>query len=177
MIQVAVIIYFSRSGQNKQSGALQYINVGNTAIVAGKLEQQIGCKSVALQTIEPYETDYEATLQRSKKEEEQDKLVEIEPSDFDLTAEKQIFLGFPIWWSTIPNVVKTFLASNDLSETEIYPFCTHEGSQFGHSLDVIKLLAPQARVHSGLAVRGSKVYRSDQAITNWLKCIDVAVIK
>lgn len=153
---------------------LQYINVGNTAIVAEKLNNQTGGKCVELKSVQPYSADYHETLQRSKMENEQHDLVAIEPIN-GLKIENQILLGFPIWWGTIPPVVLTFLSQNDLSGKEIYPFCTHEGSQFGRSIRTIKSLAPHATVHSGLAIRGSKVYRSDQAIVNWLQYLNLAV--
>lgn len=153
---------------------LQYINVGNTAIVAEKLNNQIGGKCVELKSEQPYSVDYHETLQRSKQENVQHDLVAIEPIN-GLTSENQILLGFPIWWGTIPPVVGTFLSQNDLSGKEIYPFCTHEGSQFGRSIGTIKSLAPHATVYSGLATRGSKVYRAEQAIVNWLQYLSLEV--
>ncbi|MFD0896618.1 hypothetical protein [Loigolactobacillus binensis] len=48
---MVVVIYFSRAGQNKQYGVTQYINVGNTALVARKLAQRLACSVEALQTL------------------------------------------------------------------------------------------------------------------------------
>lgn len=172
MVKLAVVIYFSRSGQNKQSGQLQYINIGNTAILAKKIGQQSGAQSMELQVAEPYDAEYHATLIRSRQEASSCRPVPIKALDGNITTEKQVFLGFPIWWGTVPPAVITFLSINDLSKASIYPFCTHEGSQFGRSIAVIKALVPAAKVNPGLAVRGSKVYRADQAVANWLECLE-----
>lgn len=168
-----MVLYFSRAGQNKQHGAAQYINVGNTALVAAKLAAQLDCPAVALQALPAYAADYAATLQRTKAELAQAKAVQLAPLSVDLTAQAQLFLGFPIWWGTLPQVVVTFLQQVDLAGKQLYPFCTHEGSGFGRSLDALQKLAPQAQLLSGLAVRGSNAYKADQALTNWLQSLQL----
>ena len=40
-----------------------------------------------------------------------------------------IFLGYPIWWGTMPRIINTFLDTYDLSGKTIMPFCT-SGGQF-----------------------------------------------
>ncbi|WP_225358941.1 flavodoxin [Loigolactobacillus coryniformis] len=169
-----MVIYFSRAGQNKQHGAAQFINVGNTALVADKLATQLGCPAVALQAIPAYAAeDYAATLQRTKAELAQAAAVQLAPLTVDLTAQTQLLLGFPIWWRTLPQVVVTFLQQVDLAGKQLYPFCTHEGSGFGRSLDALQKLAPQAQLLPGLAVRGSNAYKADQALTNWLQSLQL----
>ena len=39
-----------------------------------------------------------------------------------------IFLGYPIWWGTAPNVIKNFLMSYDFSNKIIIPFYTSGGT-------------------------------------------------
>lgn len=168
-----MVIYFSRAGQNKQHGAAQFINVGNTALVADKLATQLGCPAVALQAIPAYAADYAATLQRTKAELAQAAAVQLAPLTVDLTAQTQLFLGFPIWWRTLPQVVVTFLQQVDLAGKQLYPFCTHEGSSFGRSLDALQKLVPQAQLLPGLAVRGSNAYKADQALINWLQSLQL----
>lgn len=168
-----MVVYFSRAGQNKQHGAAQYINVGNTALVAQKIAAQLACSAVALQPALPYSSDYQATLQRTKAELTQETKVAAQPLSVALMAQEPLFLGFPIWWGTLPQVVVTFLATTELAGKQIYPFCTHEGSGFGRSLSALQELAPQATVGSGLAVRGSTAYKADQAIKNWLQAIEM----
>lgn len=50
----------------------------------------------------------------------------------------------------------------------IYPFCTHEGSAFGSSLEELSPVCSGAEIKTGLAIRGSKSERADTAIKNWL---------
>ena len=65
-------------------------------------------------------------------------------------------------------MVAAFLADHDWKNKVIYPFCTHEGSAFGSSIQDLRRACPQAEIKTGLAVRGSKVSCADTAVKNWL---------
>ena len=45
----------------------------------------------------------------------------------DMTAYKNVFLGFPIWGETTPPVIRSFLRTHDLSGRTLRPFITHGG--------------------------------------------------
>ena len=47
------------------------------------------------------------------------------------------------------------------------PFCTHEGSGLGHSVEDIRRLCPGARVEPGLAIRGTGVRTAEPALRAW----------
>lgn len=44
-----------------------------------------------------------------------------------------VYLGFPIWGTTLPPMVDTFLSSHDLSNKRVIPFITHGGYGIGDS--------------------------------------------
>lgn len=50
----------------------------------------------------------------------------------------------------------------------IKPFCTHEGSGLGSSVNDIKRLSPGTNVESGIDVHGSRIEKS---INDIKKCI------
>ena len=78
-----------------------------------------------------------------------------------------IFVGYPIWWGEAPRIVSTFIESYDFSGKTIRPFCTHEGSGLGHSVEDIRRLCPGARVEPGLAIRGTGVRTAEPALRAW----------
>jgi len=73
----------------------------------------------------------------------------------------------------MPMAVFTFLKSYDFSGKTIIPYCTHEGCGMGSSERDIKKLCPNAKVLSGLAIRGGSVDRADKDVANWLKKLDL----
>lgn len=89
-----------------------------------------------------------------------------------------VFIGFPNWWGTLPMVFFTFLEQYKLAGKTVIPFCTHEGSGFGRSLDDIRARCGDARILDGLALRGGGVDRvaTDSAredINRWLDGLGV----
>lgn len=65
--------------------------------------------------------------------------------------------------------VFTFLEHFDFSGKIIKPFCTHEGSGMGSSVTDIKRLCPEAKVETGLAIRGGSVDNSKKDIEKWIR--------
>ena len=76
-----------------------------------------------------------------------------------------IFLGYPIWWGTMPRIINTFLDTYDLSGKTVMPFCTSGGSGISTSVSAIRNAEPGADVKNGL--RGSSSTTSNQ-IKEWL---------
>ena len=69
--------------------------------------------------------------------------------------------------------VFSFLEQYDLSGKTIVPFCTHEGSALGRSIDDIKKTCPQSTILEGLAVRGENVSSASEDESDWLNKIGI----
>lgn len=79
-----------------------------------------------------------------------------------------VFIGYPIWWGTMPKIINTFLETYDLSGKTVMPFCTSGGSGISSSVTAIKNACPGADVKDGL--RGSS--GTDAAeIEKWLQSV------
>ena len=164
----AIVVFFSKEGENFVNGKKQILTIGNTEIVAKKISEALDSPIAKLQPIISYPTGYEETLERSKKERQENSMICYQNLGIDWKAVETVFLGFPNWWGSCPQIVKTFLKESDWSKKTIYPFCTHEGSGFGSSIQELKKQYPNAKIKCGLPIRGSRVDRSDTAIKNWL---------
>lgn len=168
------ILYFSRSGQNYLNGEIVNLKTGNTKMLAEKIHELSRLPIYAIEPLETYPVDYQETIERAKKEKEQDTTVAFEANAPDLSDFDTILLGYPNWWGTFPQVIKTFLKENPLAEKKIFPFCTHEGSAFGSSLNDLKEICPKAHIGNGLPVNGSRINKADAAVENWLACFNEA---
>lgn len=73
----------------------------------------------------------------------------------------------------MPMAVFTFLESYEFSGKTIIPYCTHEGSGMGRSERDIKRICPNAKVLSGLALRGGSVGKADKDVATWLKKLNL----
>lgn len=79
----------------------------------------------------------------------------------NIDAYDTIFLGYPIWWGTMPRIINTFLDTYDLSDKTILPFCTSGGSGISSSVSSIKNACPNADVKEGF--RGTSSTTAQQA--------------
>jgi len=169
----SLIAYFSRKGNNYVAGSIVNLPVGNTEVAAKKIQKLTGSDIFQIKTVKSYPEDYTETTNVAKEEQRKDARPELTETVDNMDSYDVIYIGYPNWYGTMPMAVFTFLEAYDFSGKTIVPFCTHEGSGMGSSERDIKNLCPNAKVLSGLAIRGSSVDRADKDITNWLKKLDL----
>ncbi|MHC5215022.1 flavodoxin [Enterococcus sp. LJL128] len=164
----AVIIFFSRAGENFVKGKKQYILVGHTEVVARKISAKLKIPAYPLLPVTPYPKDYEEVVQLAAEEKQQSLRICYEKLPVNFKDVTHVFLGFPNWWGSFPRVVGTFLEDMNWENKIIFPFCTHEGSAFGSSMQDLEKACAGAEIKTGLPIRGSRTELSDTAIKNWL---------
>lgn len=163
-----LIVYFSHAGENYSGGKTIYLSVGNTKRVAEILKEQTGCQTWKLETVTPYPAGYQTLSELAQKEQRNASRPRLSAYPQSLEGYEGIFLGYPIWWGTVPMAVLTFLEKYNWQHLRLYPFCTHEGSGLGRSLKDITAACRQAEIMSGLAVRGSEAMSAQAEVRSWL---------
>ena len=158
-----LVVYFSWSG--------------NLDKMAHWVADETGGDLYRVQPIEAYPSDYNATADRAKQEQDNGVRPEI---DIDLSQQQidsydMIFFGFPVWWYDLPMSMWTFLESYDFSDKTIIPFFSHEGSSNGAgALPRVEELAAGADVRSddALSIRGRNVADSENEVREWVRGLD-----
>ena len=82
----------------------------------------------------------------------------------DVSSYDTMFIGYPIWWGTMPRIINTFLDTFDLSGKTVLPFCTSGSSGITQSVSDIRAAEPDADVRDGLRASGA----NDSSIENWI---------
>ena len=164
-----LIVYFSRTGENYNVGNVE---VGNTAIMASYMKEYLNADSFEIVPESSYPDSYDECLKVATKEKNEDARPAIQNKIDDISKYDTIFIGYPIWWGEIPQIVYTFMEEYDLSGKTIIPFNTHEGSGSAGTYNTIKNKLSKSNVNTnGLALQG-KVARTDEGkedTINWLK--------
>ena len=164
-----LIVYFSRTGENYNVGNVE---VGNTAIMTSYMKEYLKADSFEIVPVNKYPDSYDECLKVATKEKNEDARPAIESKLDDISKYDTIFIGYPIWWGEIPQIVYTFMEEYDLSGKTIIPFNTHEGSGDAGTYNTIKNKLAKSNVNTnGLALQG-KVARTDEGkekTINWLK--------
>jgi flavodoxin len=149
-----LITYFSRTG--------------NTREIANQIHEIVGGEIIELQTVKPYPEDYEAIKKQAMQELDSGFKPELKTKVKEIRSYDVIFVGTPIWWSTMSTPVKSFLSQYDLSGKTIVPFVTHGGSGLGRSISDIQALCPHSTILDGLAVWGKEAKTARNDVSAWV---------
>ncbi|TBD03501.1 flavodoxin [Rhizobium leguminosarum] len=145
-----------------------FTRTGNTRVIALQVRRARQAALIELQPAEPYPEDYDETVAQARRETEQGFLPPLAQLVANLEQYQEIFLGFPIWGTTAPPVIRSFLRSHDLSGKIIRPFITHGGYGLGNSLDVIRSLAPSAMFEPPFSLEADQERRTMEQVRSWL---------
>lgn len=136
--------------QSQKILVLYYSQTSNTKTVAEEIAGRLGADMEEIVAVNPYDGDFQATIDRCLKEREAGELPEIRPVASDLSAYDVIFLGYPVWFGTYAPPVITLLNQTDLSGKEVVSFCTFGSGGLDSSVRDLKAAQPGAKVLDGV---------------------------
>ena len=148
---------------------LYYSQTGNTKAVAEEIANKLGADIEEITMLEPYDPDFQTTIDRCMKDREQGILPEIQPVKADLANYDIVFLGFPVWFGTYAPPVITYLNNADLSGKKIVPFCTFGSGGLESSVKDLVAAEPDAEVLPGYGVRAARLEAMPKEVDNFLK--------
>lgn len=164
-----LIAFFSRADENYFGGSMRYVEVGNTEIVVGKINELIKADTFKIEMRSPYSADYMTCIDEAKKDLRANARPELVALPDSIDDYDTIILAYPNYWGTVPMAVFTFLDSFDFSGKTILPLCTNEGSGMGKSERDIQNACKGAKLRVGLSVTGSTAAGSKPTVEKWLK--------
>lgn len=80
-----------------------------------------------------------------------------------------IYIGYPIWWGSLPRIMNTFLDTYDFSGKTIVPFCTSGSSSISQSVSVIREAEPEAQIKKGLQISSTGADDSSYEVSRWIE--------
>lgn len=152
-----LVAYFSRSG--------------NTRVIADVIHRSLNTSLFEIEPATPYPGDYFQTVEQAKNERERGVKPALKNSVADISRYETVYLGFPVWGSSVPPVVQTFLSSHNLAGKLLIPFITHGGYGKGDSDDILASLAPTARREKPLVIECDRERRTTETVTSWLETL------
>ena len=148
---------------------LYYSQTGNTKAVADEIAQKLGADIEEIVAVNPYDGDFQATIERCLQEREQGITPDIQPVKADLASYDVIFIGYPVWFGTFAPPVITFLNNVDLSGKKIVPFCTFGSGGLESSVKDLTEKQPNAEILPGYGVRAARLDAMPQEVEQFLK--------
>lgn len=169
-----LLVYFSRPGENYWYGERRTLEVGNTEVLAAMIADRVELDTYRIEAAEPYPADYEETVARNVREQDQDARPAIASPLPDLTGYDTVILASPIWNVRPPMIMSTFVESVSFEGKRVLPVTTHAMSGLGRSVAVYTELAAGATIGAGLAIQGEEVTDAGPDVERWLR--EVALV-
>ena len=148
---------------------IYYSQTSNTKAVATEIATKLGADLAEIVPVELYDGDFQATIERGKKELDEGAYPEIQPLIVDVANYDVVFLGYPIWFGTYAPPVFTWLDQVDLNGKKVVPFCTFGSGGLESSLVDLAKAEPNAEILTGYGVRAARLEAMPKEIDQFLK--------
>ena len=149
-----LVVYFSATGTTKS--------------LAETIAKTVNADISEIVPRVPYTSEdlnYNSDCRANSEQQDDSARPEFEPISANIDDYDIIFIGYPIWWGTMPKIINTFLETYDMSGKTIMPFCTSGSSGISSSVSEIKTLCPYSTVTAGFRGTAST---TGAEIQNWL---------
>lgn len=142
---------------------------GSVEYMAKVIPKNTNADMFEIRPLESYDDDFNSVADRALEEQENNILPELSAHIENLDEYDTIFVGYPIWWYDMPQMMYSFFYEYDFTGKTIIPFSSHGGSGFSGSVQEIAELEPNADVRTdGLTISRGIVATSEDTIVNWL---------
>ncbi len=141
----AIIVYFSRKGENYVSGTIKKLAVGNTEVVANILQKLTGAETFKMQPVQEYSKDYNECIAQAQADQRRNARPELKAYPESLDAYDMVYLGYPNYWGTMPMAVFTFWSISILRERLFSHFVPMRAAGWGAANRILSGYARRQR--------------------------------
>lgn len=167
------------AGNNDRYLILFCSRTDNTARLAQQIQTQLNCDMLEVQPEQPYEEDYNDMLNRAQEE-----LAAIQQGNYppisthmeDFNQYDIIFVGYPIWYSSMATPMQTFLHehASKLAGKRIALFATSGSSSMSTSVSEATRLCPNSEIiDQTLLLTSSTLSDMESRVTSWLDQLNI----
>ncbi|BBO74236.1 flavodoxin [Desulfosarcina widdelii] len=146
---------------------------GNTKKIAEMIKQETGGTLFEIEPVPPYTTDYRAAVEQAREEIRSGFRPDLKAMP-DMTSYSVVFLGTPIWCSTMAPPLASFVDRLDLENKTVISFHTHGGGGGGSFEKDIAALCPNATVKQGFGAYNRGDGLTPAAIRDWLRTMGLS---
>ncbi|MFS4469890.1 flavodoxin family protein [Chryseobacterium sp. T20] len=142
---------------------------GNTKKIAELMNEYIAAEVVNIEAVVPYPKGFQAAIEEMSRQNKGKILPDFKKVNLNMQSYDTVFLGYPVWDSRLPPVVRSFLRENDFRGITIAPFNTHKGYGTGKSVNEIREFAEGATVLEVLSISENEIASELPRIKVWLE--------
>lgn len=142
---------------------------GNVQQLATWVQEETGGQLFSIQVKDPYPNDWGECLSRANEERRDDARPELVANVENIDEYDVVFLGYPNWWYGVPMPLLSFLEANDLSNKQVYLFCSHGTGGLANSVEIISEALPDSTISDNIFdCYEEDASNSQEDISNWV---------
>ncbi|HIX80885.1 MAG TPA: flavodoxin [Candidatus Erysipelatoclostridium merdavium] len=142
---------------------------GNVQQLATWVQEETGGQLFSIQVKDPYPSDWDECLSRANEERRDDARPELVANVENIDEYDVVFLGYPNWWYGVPMPLLSFLEANDLSDKQVYLFCSHGTGGLANSVEIISEALPDSTISDNIFdCYEEDASNSQEDISNWV---------
>lgn len=145
---------------------------GHTLEMAEHIHERVGGDFFRIEPAEPYTTNYDEVLEVGQQQQDADFRPELAATVENWDEYGTVYLGYPVWWYHIPQIIKSFVDAHDLTGKTIIPFATSGGTSITGTLADIEQLCPNVQFSEGLTLDGDIVSSQMDRVDTWLEGLE-----
>lgn len=122
----------------------------------------------------PYTTDHNVLVDLASEEQDNDTRPALKDEITNFDEYDVIFVGYPIWWSDMPQILYTFLEAYDFEGKTVIPFSTHGGSGLAGTVGTIQnKLNNSTVIENALSISRNDMEDAPEEVQEWLQELNV----
>ena len=167
-VALMVVVSCTQKKETPKVLVLYYSQTSNTKTVAQEIATRLNADIEEITLEEPYDTAFQATIDRCKADREKGILPEIKPLKSNVADYDWIFIGYPIWFGTYAPPIASLLEKVDLSDKKVVPFCTFGSGGLESSVKDLAKAEPNAMILPGYGVRAARLDAVPEEVEQFL---------
>lgn len=122
----------------------------------------------------PYTTDHDALVDLAREEQDNDTRPALKDEITNFDEYDIIFVGYPVWWSDMPQILYTFLEAYDFEGKTVIPFSTHGGSGLAGTVEIIQnKLNDATLIENALSISRNDMEGALEKVQAWLQELNI----
>lgn len=177
-----LVAYFTmpeRDGVDASTGASRLVMngtlYGHMEYVAGIIADETGADRFQIKTVKTYPASHQPLIEEAKEEQNNDARPELSTQIENFDDYDVIFIGYPIWWSDMPQAMYTFFDTYDFKGKTIIPFTVHGGSGWAGTTSTIARMEPEATMIQGYSISRNNVAAAREGVISWVKGLNLNI--
>lgn len=175
-----LVAYFTmpeRDGVDASTGASRLVMndtlYGHMEYVAGIIADETGADRFQIKTVKTYPASHQPLIEEAQEEQNNNARPALSTQIENFDDYDVIFIGYPIWWSNMPQAMYTFFDTYDFKGKTIIPFTVHGGSGWAGTTSTIACMEPEATMIRGYSISRNNVAGAREGVINWVRGLNL----